>query len=178
MFADTAAVGTEHADRMCLVEHQPSLIPPRQGAEGRQVGHVAVHAVMAFDHDQRPPGLTAVGGEEPLGGGNVVVRKVQAPGAGKLSALLDAVVAERVGQDEIRLAQQIANNGDVGGMTADEGDAILGAMKRRQPLLEGAMQRTLARNQPACRTRCTILSDRRLRRGDDARVAVESQIVV
>src|SRR5205823_7266110 len=43
----------QYPQRMRLVDHEPGAMPPRHGDEGAEVGHIAVHAVMPFDDEER-----------------------------------------------------------------------------------------------------------------------------
>ena len=52
MLGDAAAARTENAERMGLVDHQPGAMAFLDVDELRQIGKIAVHAVMAFDDDQ------------------------------------------------------------------------------------------------------------------------------
>ena len=68
MVSDAKAARPQHPQRMRLVDHQPGAMAARDGDKGRQIGDVAVHAVMAFDDQQRMPVARARLAEQPVGG--------------------------------------------------------------------------------------------------------------
>ena len=63
-------------------------------------------------------------------------------------------------------------------MAADEGDGVLGLVEVGQRGFQLAMQRPLAGDDAARRHRRPMLVDRRLGRGDDVRMPVQTEIVV
>src|SRR5438046_600654 len=93
-------------------------------------------------------------------------------------ALHDAVVDERVVDDYVVAAEQMADDGHIGRMAADQHDAVLGAMNPRQRLLQFAVDRALPRYHAAGRYRGAVAIDRRLRGFGDPRIAVQPDVVV
>ena len=77
-----------------------SSAPPRpaHGMQRAQRGGVAVHAVDALHHHQRP--LLVPGGEHRVHRGGVVVRHHRDPGPGQPAGVDDRRVVRRVGDDE------------------------------------------------------------------------------
>ena len=93
-------------------------------------------------------------------------------------ALHDAVVDEGVVHDHIIATEQMADDGNVGRVSADQHDAVLGAVDPRQRLLQFAVDRALSRYHAAGRDRGAVAVDRGFRRARDARIAVQADIVV
>ena len=120
VLADAAAVRAQHADRVGLVDVQERLVAFLDFDEPRQVGDVAVHAVHAFDRDQH----AAIGrpqlGQQLVERLPIVVRKRPPAGAREDRALDDAVVRQRVVQDQVAGAEQVADRGFVRGVAADD----------------------------------------------------------
>ena len=132
MLADAAAVRAHHADRMRLVDHQQGLVPLLDLDEPRQIGIVAVHAVDAFDRDQHAAIFAAQLREQLIERLPIVVRERPPPRAGQDAALDDAVVGQRVVQDQIARAEQVADRRFVRRVTADEDDRVLRADEARR----------------------------------------------
>lgn len=72
----------------------------------------------------------------------------------------------------------MADHRDVGEITADEDEAILGAKEGRKPPLQLPVQLDLTRYDPAGRRRCAVLVDRLLGGGGDRRMPRESKVIV
>ena len=89
-----------------------------------------------------------------------------------------AVVHQLVLHDEVLGRHQHADGRNVGGVTADEGEAGIRAVEVGQLPLELAVHHSLTRDQPARRHRRAALVDGRLGRLGDGRLLVEPQIVV
>ena len=115
----------------------------------RQVGDVAVLAVDALDHDQHPAVLVAGGGEDRVEGRRVVVRERPPGRPGQLAALDDAVVGERVVDDEVARADEVPDHGDVRRVPADQRDRVVGAEQRGQLGLQLLVDRLLPGQHPA-----------------------------
>ena len=153
-------------------------MPPRHLDKGGEVGHVAIHAVMAFNHQQRTAMARPRLASTLSAASRIEMAERHPPRARQDRALHDAVVDERVVHDDVVAAEQMADDGDVGRMPADEGDAILGAMDARQRRFELAMDRALAGDRAAGGNRGAVAVDRRLRRRGDARIAVQPDVIV
>ena len=147
---------------MRLVDHQPGAVAPRHSDKRRQIGHVAVHAVVPLDHEQRVAVARTRFAEQPVGGFVVEMRKRHPARAGQDRTLDDAVVDQRVVNDHVVAAEQMPDHGDVGRMTADEGDAVLGAVEAGQRVFELAVDRALAGDRAARRDGGAVAVDRRL----------------
>ncbi len=116
--------------------------------------------------------------EEPIGGLVVEVGERDPPRPGKHRPLDDAVVDQRVMDDDVVAPEQVPDDGDVGRMAADEDDAILGAVQSGERLFQLAVNRPFAGDRAAGRDRGAVAIDRRLRRRGNVRVAVEPGIIV
>src|ERR1700677_663024 len=62
VFGDTETALTEHAEGMGFVDHEGGSPAAGNGDETSQVGYIAVHAVVALDHQKRPLGAGTCGG--------------------------------------------------------------------------------------------------------------------
>ena len=151
--AEPKAARSEHAQSVRFVDHQPGAMSPRCSDEGRQIGDIAIHAVMALDDEQRAPVARPRLAQQPVGGFVVEMRKRHPAGAGKHRALNDAVVDQRVVNDHVVAAEQMPDDRDVGRMAADQDDAVFAAVDPRERLLELAVNRPLAGDRPAGRDR-------------------------
>ena len=101
------------------------LVPFLDLDEPRQIGKVAVHAVDAFDGDQHAAILVPQFAQQLIERLPIVVRERPPPCAGKNRTLHDAVVGQRVVQDQIAGAEQVADRRFVGRVAADEDDRRL-----------------------------------------------------
>ena len=178
MFADAAAACAHDAERVRLVDHQESLVARFHLDEAGQVGEVAVHAVKAFDGDQHALVAAANLAQQLVQALPVVVRKGAPLRAGKLDALQDAVVDQCVVNDQILGAEQIADAGYIGGMAADEDDAVLDAVKIGQRGLQIALDGAFAGYQAAGGGRGAPAVDGIAGGLADARMAVQREVVV
>ena len=79
------------------------------------------------------------------------MRERPAAGAAKDRALHDAVVRQRVVQDQVAGAEQVADDRLVGRVAADEHDRVFGADEVGDAAFQLAVQRLLAGDQPAGR---------------------------
>ena len=79
---------------------------------------------QAFDDDQRALELATNFSEDAIQRGSIAVRETAPRAAGKFDAFKHAVVDEAVVDDQVFRAEEIADGADVGGVTADEDDAV------------------------------------------------------
>ena len=163
---------------MRLVDHQPGAMAPRRRDKGRQIGNVAIHAVMPFDHEQRIAVARPRLGEQPVGLFVVEMAERHASRSRQQRSLNNAVVDQGIMDDEVVAPEQTADDGHIGRVAADEDNAVLGAVQLRQSLFEFAVKRALAGNRAACRDRGAIAVDGALGGVGDLRVAVEAEVVV
>ena len=153
------------ADRVGLVDHQERLVPLLDFDELRQIGEVAVHAVDAFDDDQHAAIFAArISVEQLVERLPIVVRERPAAGAGEDRALDDAVVRQRVVQDQVAGAEQVADR-PFRSSSARRRSTIASStpMKSAMAAFQLAVQRLLARDQPAGRNAGAVAVDGFLR---------------
>ena len=149
VFVHAAAGGAQHTKGVGLVHQQHAVVLFLQLDDARQVGDVAVHAEQAFGDDAGALVLAAVLLEHLLQGIAVVVLVGVAVGAGKAGALHQGVVGETVIEDGVAVTEKETQGGDVGGVAAHIGDAVLDTVEVGQGALELAMGRTFAAHQAA-----------------------------
>ena len=87
----------------------------------------------------------------------VVVGEGEAPGAGERDSLQDAVMDQFIVKDEILGAEQMADGGDVGGVSADQNNGVVYAISFGDSLFEFAMNGTFSGyergwRRPMCRS--------------------------
>ena len=138
--------------------------------EFRQIRVIAIHAVNAFDDHQHPLELATLLFQNGVQSCPVVVRKREPFCARQLDALQRAVVYQCVMQDQVFRSKQITDGGDIGGMTADEGNGFVHVINFGKRGLELAVDRPLARNNTTRRHRGAVLIDGRLGRGRNHRI--------
>ena len=129
---------------MRLIDHQPRIIAALQPDQPAR-SQIAVHAVEAFDDDEGASVPPAVQPQRALKRLHVAVRAKDPLGAGELGALHDAVVDQRICDNQILRPQQATDHRDVGRVAAHKGDGVLDTMQTGQCRLELAMHGTLAR---------------------------------
>ena len=86
LLGEAAAVLAEAAERMGLVDQEPSAVTPLDLHEVRQRRGVAEHAVHAFDDHQPAIALAAEAGQATVEVGGIVVSEAHDGGAGSLHA--------------------------------------------------------------------------------------------
>src|SRR5438045_8947513 len=90
----------------------------------RQIGNIAIHAIDAFDGDQHAAIFAADFRKQGIEGLPVVVRKWPTASAGKNRALNNAVVSQRIVNDEVARTKKVADRRFVRGVAADEADRV------------------------------------------------------
>lgn len=134
---------------MRLVDHQEAAVLLLDAHELRHGGNVAVHAVHALGDDEHLGVLIAAGAENGLERGGVVVREGAALGVGEARAFVDGIVRERVIDDEIALAAEVADDRHIRGMSADENNGVLGMLPRGNGIFQLFVDGLLAAEQTA-----------------------------
>ncbi len=114
---------SQHAKAMRIVNHEPRAMAFLDGDQGREIAEVAVHRIEALGHDQRPLVASPQGGKQRVERGHVIMRKGPALAARHNRAHDDAVVRQRIMDDEVARAEQGADRRNVGGVPADIGEA-------------------------------------------------------
>ena len=163
---------------MGRVDHQPGLAPLLEGDEPGKIAEIAVHAVEAFGDDQDALVAIAARFEHRIERGEIVVRERSALRARQMRAADDAVVGERVVNNEVARADQGADRRHVRRVPADEGQAGVLPVVPGERRLERPMHRPFAGHEPARRRRDAVAVDRLAGRAPDGRMTIESEIVV
>src|SRR5208337_4632820 len=125
VFANTPAPFPQYTDGMSLVHHQEGSVPFLNLNEFGQFRDIAIHAVNAFDNDEGPPETGSRLPENHVQGLPVVVGKRKVRCLGQLTSLENTVVYQGIMNDEVGLAEEMADSGDVGGMPAHKDKAVL-----------------------------------------------------
>ena len=113
---------------MGFVHHEEAAVLLFQGHESGHVGNVAVHAVYALDDDQHLGKMRAVDLQNVFQRFGIVVGEGLGNGPAQTAALLDGVVGQRVVNDQVAPAAEIAHHRHVGGMPAYADQRILGVL--------------------------------------------------
>ncbi len=116
-----------------------------------KIGPVTVHREEAFADDQHTLEPMAIGGEDGIERGEVIVREQPSRAPGQLGTHDDAVVDQRIVDDEVLRAHQRRERRYGGGMARDIGDAVRRLVVAGERLLEFAMNAPLTRADPAGR---------------------------
>ena len=87
--------------------------------------------------------------------------KKQPPGSRRQCPLQCGIVRQFVVKDQVSRAEQVADRGDVGGVPADEHDAVLAVEHRSEGGLEGTLHLPFARRDAARRHRSSVAVDGR-----------------
>ena len=106
------------------------------------------------------------------------MRKETALGARQRGAHDDAVMRKRIVNDEILWPKQSTDRGNIGRVPTDESNAGFLLVMGGESSLELAMQRTLAGNEPACRTGRAVLLDCGGGCSLHFRMAVQTEVVI
>ena len=104
--AESAAGGTERAERVRLIHHQGGADGAGDVGEVGQGGGVAVHAEEGLGDEDAAPVVRGAVGQGRAGGGDVEVGVDPDGGAGEAAAIDDAGVVGRVGDDEVAAVGQ------------------------------------------------------------------------
>ena len=178
VFVHAAAGPAEHARRVRLVDHQEATVLLLDAHKLRHGGNVAVHAVHALGDDEHLGVLIAAGAENGLERGGVVVREGAALGVREARALVDGIVRERVIDDEIALAAEVADDRHVRGMPADENNGVLGMLPRGDGIFQLFVDGLLAAEQTAGRGAAPVVRGGLLRCLDRFRAAGHTGVIV
>jgi hypothetical protein len=136
---EAAALGTEDAEGVRLVEDPDGVRPLRHRGEGGEVGAVAVHAEVGLgDHEAAARGARERGGHRahvPVGGDGD-------GGAGEAAAVHEGRVIQGVRDDEVAGAGEGGEHAEVGGVAAGEEQRRRGG----EPGREGGLEPVVVRN--------------------------------
>jgi len=178
MLEQTAPGLAQHAERMRLVDHQPGAVSPLDLDQPLKVRAIAIHGEQPLGHDQAMAELATLRTEDLLQRIEIIVREIAPVRARQLGADNDAVVRQRVMNDEVFRPDDGADHRHVGRMPADEQQRCLCAIERRQLSLEHAMEGPLARGQTAGGHTGPPLPRRVGDSRNDLRMAVQAEIVI
>ena len=162
VFEHAQAPRPQNAETVRVVDHQPRLAPGLHCDQRREVADVAIHAVVPLRDDQHPLISAPDRLQHRVERRDVVVRERAPLCARQLCAHDDAVVGERIVDDEIARADQGADCRHVGGVSADKRQACVLAIVVCKRRLQRAVDRPLARDKTAGRSRYAIAIDRRM----------------
>ena len=136
VFVHAAAGFAQDAGGMGLVHHQEAAVLLFEAHIFGNRGDVPVHGIDALHHDQHLGVLVPVGFEQGFQGLGIVMREGQGLRVGQADALHDGVMVDGVVEDQVPLAAEIADDGHVGGMAADQHQGAFGVL----PLGQGGLQ--------------------------------------
>ncbi len=164
MLENARAGLTQNAKPVRFVDHEPGGMAPLDLDQPREIREVAVHAVEAFDGDQHALVAAARRDEELSSASRSLCGKNAPLGPRQRRSHDDAVMGKGIVDDQILRPEQCADRRHIRRVTADEDDAALLLIMRRERRLEFAVQRTLARDKPAGGARGAVPRDCRIRR--------------
>ena len=144
--AETAAIGSEHARGVSLVDDKNAVVAFGDGGEIAERGAVAIHTIKTLDGDPRAAFMarSAPAADFILDGVGVVVRGHHHLGSSRAHPVMGACMDERVVDDEIAALRQGREKRSVRRKTAAEIEGRLGAEKSRGVRLQAFMFRTIA----------------------------------
>ena len=126
---------SEHTQSVRFIDHQPGPIAAGGSDEGRQIGDIAIHAVLPLDDEERMPAARARFAKQTIGGFVVEMRKWHPPRPGKHRALHNAVVDKGVVHDYVVAPEQVTDHRDVCRMAANQDNAVLGSVNASECVL-------------------------------------------
>ncbi|MCY1537537.1 hypothetical protein D9M68_730340 [compost metagenome] len=117
MFDYAAAIGPQGSETVGVVHHHPGTFGLCGGADGRQVGEVAIHAEHAVgDHQGIALGLFQAAGEAC----RIVVQVARKARTGQQAGIQQGRMVEAVFQHRVALAQQRGHRTQVGHVAGRE----------------------------------------------------------
>ena len=135
---------------MRVVDHQPRSMAFFDVDQRIEITDVPIHAVEAFGDDKGPLMAAARLRQDCVQRCHVVMREGTALGPGKRGAHDHTVMRKRVVRHQIARSHQRADRGDVGGMSANEAQARLAPIVRREGALQRGMDWPFAGDQATC----------------------------
>src|SRR3954452_6994917 len=113
---------------MRFVYHQPGSMPARDPDKGGEDGNIAVHAVMPLDDEERMAVTPARFGQHLVSSIGIEMTERHPARSRQNRPLDDAVVDQRVMNDDVVAPEQVPDHGDVRRVPADQRDAVLRAV--------------------------------------------------
>src|SRR5215467_12341468 len=101
--------------------------------------------------------------KQPISRFVIEMREWHAARSGQHRSLNNAIVDQRVVDNDVIAPEKMADDRDIGRMTADEDQTVLGAVNGSECLFELAVDRPLARDRTARRHRRAVAVDGFLR---------------
>ena len=178
MLGCTAALLTENADRVGFVDHQSGAVSLGQIRDRRQIRQVAHHREEPVDNDQNALVLLGRALQLRLQILHVVVLVLAQVREAEPTAVDDRRVVFAVADDDIVLAADRRDRAQVGLEPRREAQRSFLAREMRQPLLEFLVQLERAVQEARPRAGGAVLDQGLLRRGEDAVVVGQAQVVV
>ena len=163
---------------MGLVNQQPRIVPFFHLDETTQVGNVSIHAVDAFDGNEDAGVLPSDCVKQFVQRAPVIVRKCTMHRSRQLGALQNAVVRERIVDNEVTRTGKMTEDGRIGKIAADEHDRVFGSNQVGKLVFEFTVEWPLAGDQATRRHRCSHCIDCLLCSFVHSRMAGQSEIVV
>jgi hypothetical protein len=135
---------------MGIIHHQPGTVALLDLDEAGEVRPIAIHGEKALGHNHAARETRALGREQRVERIEIVMREIAPRRPGELRADHDAIVDQRIMNEQILRAEEGRNRGNPARMSRIEGDAIFGIIGFRKPDLEVAMRLALAGADAAC----------------------------
>ena len=169
--------GPDEADRVRVVHEDERVVALGEVADRVELGRVAVHREDAVGGDQ-PEARVGRLAEPRLELVHVPVRVAVPPRLAEPDPVDDRRVVELVGDDRVALVEQRLEDAAVRVEARAEEDRVLRAEERGEPLLELAVERLRAADEPDRGHPVAPPVERVVRRGDHLRVVREAEVVV
>jgi hypothetical protein len=132
-----------------IVHDQDGIFAIRQVRRGREIGHVRVHAEVAFRHEECALSCGALA-QRPRRGVEVAVRIDALRAAGQPKAVDDAGMVLLVRDDEVAGLDESREDGEVRLVAAGKKQRGLRAFERGQPGLERLVLGEVSTQEPRC----------------------------
>ncbi len=164
-------------DGVRVVDHHQRPVAVGQIADRVQPGQIAVHREHPVGGDQAVAGVRCLlqAGLELV---HVPVAVPESAGLAQADAVDDRGVVELIGNDCVSLVKQRLEQAAVGVEAGAEEDRVLGAEVGRQPLLERAMERLGAADEPHRRHSVAPAVECLVRGFENRRMSRQTEVVV
>ncbi|MNP00926.1 hypothetical protein D3C76_927250 [compost metagenome] len=160
---------------MGVIDHHPGALCLRSGADGRQVGEIAIHAEHTVGHHQGIAfGLVQTRGEA----GRIVVQIAREARAGKQPGIQQRGVVEAVFQYGVALADQRGDRADIGHVAGGEQQRTRAAGELGEGQLQLVVRTAMAIHQMRGATAHTPALGAGTHRGDHFGMVGQAQIII
>ena len=172
-----ATARADEPDGVRVVDQDECVVPLGEVADRVELGRVAVHREDAVGRDQPE---ACVGGlvQPRLELVHVAVRVAEPPRLAEADAVDDRRVVQLVGDHGVPLVEQRLEDAAVGVEARAEQDRVLRAEERREALLQLAVERLRAADEPHRGHPVPPAVERLVRGGDHLGVVREAEVVV